>query len=251
MLIQRSLKSWLCGILIITFTWLGVFAVATQPSFAFSQADVDKLTATKTCLKCDLSNANLSKANLSKANLFLADLSGADLSGADLSNANLTNANLTNADLTNADLTNANMTGAKIPADLNLARFSVIRTDERREMEREKERERANAKVRRNIPSGYTTGRKSPNSAQVRSSSVSEETSLVYEKVCIDEFRGSLFKQYCRVPDGGCRNPGPLSPGEYLVNCLCRGTGELTKYFYTPTRFPSVSEFKEKCDPAP
>jgi len=282
MLIQRSLKSWLCAILIITFTCLSVFAVATQPSFAFSQADVDKLAATKICVRCDLSDADLSGADLSGAKLGSANLSNANLNSANLNSANLNSANLSNANLSNANLSNANLSRAKLDgANLDRANLdrailnhvelwkvdlrntdldnaflynNILTEDDKKAADREKrylddERDKQNQLIGRNLTPGYTNGRVSPNSAEVRSS---VGLSLVYEKVCIDETRGSLFRKYCRFPDGGCRNPGPLTPGEYLVNCLCRGTGDgIHRFLYKPTDFPSVSEFKAKCDPAP
>ena len=76
-------------------------------SFAFNQADLDKVLATKECQWCDLRNADLSKAGLSGALLSGANLSGAKLSGADLSGANLSTAYLRNTDLSGSNLSNA------------------------------------------------------------------------------------------------------------------------------------------------
>ena len=60
--------------------------------YAFSQADVQKLTTTKQCPDCDLSEANLGGADL-----YGVYLNGANLSGANLSGANLTGALLNGA----------------------------------------------------------------------------------------------------------------------------------------------------------
>ena len=64
----------------------------------------------KSCVKCDLGNANLTGSDLINSNLIQADLSGANLSGADLTEAVLYDANLAGAILTGvmyADFTGA------------------------------------------------------------------------------------------------------------------------------------------------
>ena len=48
---------------------------------AFSEADLEKLKATKECNKCDLSGANLIGADLTEAYLYRADLDEANLTG--------------------------------------------------------------------------------------------------------------------------------------------------------------------------
>jgi uncharacterized protein YjbI with pentapeptide repeats len=79
-------------------------ALLAAPAFGFKQADLDKLKATNSCEKCDLTKADLRDAYLANA-----DLSGADLNGANLSSAVLREANLDFADFTNAKLCNTVM----------------------------------------------------------------------------------------------------------------------------------------------
>ena len=99
-------------------------------SYAFNQADLDKLLAIKQCEWCDLRNADLSGAQLSGAQLSNANLSGAVLSGANLSNANLSGAYLRNAYLRRANLSHANLHKASLnkanllDADLSDANLS-------------------------------------------------------------------------------------------------------------------------------
>ena len=71
-------------------------------AYAFSEDDLEKLKATKSCPGCDLTWANLAGADLSNA-----DLNGANLSGADLNGAYLQGANLSGVDLYGADLDGA------------------------------------------------------------------------------------------------------------------------------------------------
>ena len=76
---------------------LKVFSVSliltSSAAFAFDTGHLERLRATGSCEKCDLSKAQLRGAsNLVGANLNGANLSGADLSGATLDGAILTNA---------------------------------------------------------------------------------------------------------------------------------------------------------------
>jgi uncharacterized protein YjbI with pentapeptide repeats len=105
-------------------------ALGVSSAVAFDPADLEKLQATNSCAKCDLSAADLSRANLSGANLFdakllSADLSGANLSGADLGEANLTRADLSGADLSGADLGRAVLSGAYWVDGRKCARGSI------------------------------------------------------------------------------------------------------------------------------
>ena len=94
---------------------------------AFSEADLEKLKATKECNKCDLRGADLSRldiywAKLTEANLSGANLTNANLGGARLIGANLTGANLTGANLSRTRLQWANLKGANLSeADLRYA----------------------------------------------------------------------------------------------------------------------------------
>ena len=105
-------------------------ALGASGAVAFDPADLEKLKATHSCLKCDLSGVDLQAempvniadyiltgADLTNANLALlvlerVDLSGAILTGADLSLTYLKDANLSEADLTDANLTDANLIDA-------------------------------------------------------------------------------------------------------------------------------------------
>lgn len=111
-----------------------VSAVDTTSSWnVWSQTDLDRLKATKSCIDCNLNGADLASADLRGANLSSSYMIGANLSGADLSGAtmvhvrlntaNLANANLTRANLTFwADLSGTNLTGANLTgADLSPA----------------------------------------------------------------------------------------------------------------------------------
>jgi len=92
-----------------------VFLIVVIVGGAASAADpthVKKLTDTKICPGCDLSEALLSTANLA----------GADLTGANLRNADLSGAILTEALLIGARLSGSNLKGARLAyAELNLA----------------------------------------------------------------------------------------------------------------------------------
>ncbi len=76
--------------------------------------NVNTLKSSKSCVKCDLGEADLSGEDLSGADLRDADLSRADFRGTNLTRANLTGANLTRANLTRADLTDADLSNAKL-----------------------------------------------------------------------------------------------------------------------------------------
>ena len=67
--------------------------------YAYDENDLQKLLATNSCVKCDLSGADLRKAELSNANL----------QGANLNKANLWRANLENANLDGCSLEDANL----------------------------------------------------------------------------------------------------------------------------------------------
>ena len=70
------------------------FAMIIGPAFGFKEADLNQLSNSEYCVKCDLSGAdlggavlywhNLSGADLREVNLFRAYLGGANLSYADL-----------------------------------------------------------------------------------------------------------------------------------------------------------------------
>ncbi len=76
----------------ITVTLIMVAVLFTASLYAFSQADVQKLTTTKQCPDCDLSGANLSGADL-----FMVYMNGANLSGANLTGVLLKGADLSGA----------------------------------------------------------------------------------------------------------------------------------------------------------
>jgi hypothetical protein len=77
---EISMKKVLLALLVLS-------AFASQ-GLTFDEADLKKLKTTKSCPKCDLSNADLKGAKLK----------GADLSGADLSNINMGEADLRGAE---------------------------------------------------------------------------------------------------------------------------------------------------------
>ena len=93
-----------------------------------------RVLVAKSCIKCDLSNAdyirqdltgvNLTEANASGATFYRADLTNATLAGADFSKANLSF-----ADLTNANLGNTNLRGANLAHSIGAATAGAI-TDE-------------------------------------------------------------------------------------------------------------------------
>lgn len=88
-----------------------IVIVGVRDAQAFKHEDLDKLTKSGACVKCDLSGADLTNANLSGA-----DLMGANLSDASLRNANLSGAFLTKANLSGANLSSANLSGALLVA---------------------------------------------------------------------------------------------------------------------------------------
>lgn len=96
----------LSGLMSISSVFLGS-AQASDPTH------VAKLTNTRSCVNCDLSNEDLKGWTLPKS-----DLSGAILTGANLYKANLAGADLTGANLVNANLSGANLKGA-VGADLS------------------------------------------------------------------------------------------------------------------------------------
>ena len=122
------------------------------PAFGFKEADLNQLSNSEYCVKCDLSGAdlggarlyghNLSGADLREANLFraylgeanlsYADLSGASLDFAALESANLVGINLNGADLLSAflyktDLSKAILIGANLSrAILNEANMNGV-----------------------------------------------------------------------------------------------------------------------------
>ena len=88
---------------------------ANKVDFVLSGKDaLEQLKKTKSCVSCDLQNANLYKANLTGANLRDTFLYNAFLYSANLTEANLTEANLYSANLTEANLTGANLTEANL-----------------------------------------------------------------------------------------------------------------------------------------
>ncbi len=105
------------GIIFICAISIGILLFFAGITPAASQADLDKLSATRACEGCDFNRINLSGrdlagVNLSKAHLGAANLRGANLSGANLSGAQLGDAVLSDANLTNVDLRGANLAGA-------------------------------------------------------------------------------------------------------------------------------------------
>jgi uncharacterized protein YjbI with pentapeptide repeats len=81
----------------------------STPLHAFDPAHFERLTKTRNCAKCDLSNARLAGQDFS-----WADLSGANLTGADLSSTNLYDADLRGANLTGAKITDTNFVGSDL-----------------------------------------------------------------------------------------------------------------------------------------
>ena len=71
---------------------------------AYDEKDFLRLKETKSCVACDLTNANLSKMNLKNANL-----SGANLSFSNLSSTNLSNADLSYSKLVKSKIYIANL----------------------------------------------------------------------------------------------------------------------------------------------
>jgi hypothetical protein len=103
-------------------------------AFAFDTSHLERLRATGSCEKCDLSKAqlkgasNLVGANLNGTNLWAAYLAGANLAGASLNAANLTRANLAGANLSGASLRVTNLSGANL-AGANLSRANLANSD--------------------------------------------------------------------------------------------------------------------------
>ncbi len=95
---------------------------------AYSQADLNKLTATNKCVGCDLSGADLSRRQLANADLQAANLVGAKLTSTNLSGAKLGGANLTGADLTNTNLSQAFMQAVSA-IDVNFSGTNLTNTD--------------------------------------------------------------------------------------------------------------------------
>ena len=75
------------------------FAMIIGPAFGFKEADLNQLSNSEYCVKCDLSGADLGGARLYGHNL-----SGADLREANLFRAYLGEANLSYADVSGASL---------------------------------------------------------------------------------------------------------------------------------------------------
>jgi hypothetical protein len=80
-----------------------------EPSFAYSEDDVQQLLGTNSCEQCNLRGAILKEADLKYANLGGADLTGADLRAADLAHANINRTNFSGADLSYGQLDNLNL----------------------------------------------------------------------------------------------------------------------------------------------
>jgi uncharacterized protein YjbI with pentapeptide repeats len=93
---------------------------------------LQQLLTTKTCVRCDLRNANLVSADLRKANLEGASLEGANLERANLKNAYLVGANFNNARMYNVKLSDAFLYHASMEktnlekADLNRANLQEV-----------------------------------------------------------------------------------------------------------------------------
>lgn len=81
---------------------------------AYNDEDLQKLKATGSCARCDLSGAVLIHWNLSGADLSRADLTGANLTDAYLAGANLSGASLSNAILISVSLAGANLLRAEL-----------------------------------------------------------------------------------------------------------------------------------------
>ncbi|MEI6244385.1 MAG: pentapeptide repeat-containing protein [Acidobacteriota bacterium] len=103
---QRSM--WRSTQIIVMSGVLAVSGVFMGQAQASDPEHVARLTSTRSCANCDLSNEDLSGWVLEKA-----DLSGANLSTAKLYKATLVMADLTGANLTETDLTGANLSGAR------------------------------------------------------------------------------------------------------------------------------------------
>lgn len=104
---------------LLVVTLLLAFICFVSPASATSANPIQQLLESRSCVACDLQNANLKGAdlrgvNLSRANLRNADLRDAQLLAVNLKGADLRGANLTGADLLVVDFTDANLRGAKV-----------------------------------------------------------------------------------------------------------------------------------------
>ena len=107
---------------------VAALCIAPGMSYAFKQADLDRLMTTKQCQWCDLRNADLAGAQLSGAQIANTNLAGADLSGADLTDANLASTVMSGVNLQKADLSGAYMNGTRLQrANLSGANLSKAR----------------------------------------------------------------------------------------------------------------------------
>jgi uncharacterized protein YjbI with pentapeptide repeats len=91
---------------------IALVTVLALPALASDPEHVEKLRETRSCAKCDLSDAILTGETLNGANLEGANLRGAKLGQATLYRALLRAADLTGADLNGADLSGANLENA-------------------------------------------------------------------------------------------------------------------------------------------
>jgi uncharacterized protein YjbI with pentapeptide repeats len=115
-----SLGEWIQTMnkIFLAITVVMISMLSISGAYAWNEAHLQQLKATKSCPSCDLSGADLYKADLSGANLVGANLSGgaylyeANLSGADLYRANLRGAILYGANLSGAYLSGADMSNA-------------------------------------------------------------------------------------------------------------------------------------------
>ena len=115
-------------------TMLGVLLVGSA-GYCFNPNDLNSLTTTNLCPRCDLSGADLSGmtmevADLNAANLSGADLTGVDLSDADVDGANLSGAVLSGANLKGTDLSSTNLSGANLTGvDLSTTNLDGAKLD--------------------------------------------------------------------------------------------------------------------------
>ena len=97
-----------------------------------ASSNVKKLKETKSCPRCDLTDAQLRAMDLTGANLAGANLNGAKLfkailTGVNLGEASLRGAYLTGVDLTGVDLTEVDLTGANL-REVNLTGVDLTET---------------------------------------------------------------------------------------------------------------------------
>ena len=83
-----------------------------------TEYDLRRLTQTRDCSKCILTDIDLSKIDLRNKNLNYANFSGQDLSGLDFTGSSLSYANLSDANLTLTNLSGVDLTGADISYSL-------------------------------------------------------------------------------------------------------------------------------------